>query len=150
MKKTQLSSVVFMWITFALGIVGILMMFVPCLYINAVPTAASSIFFPVGTRGGAWPSFIGYLLIGLGSLLTAFVALPFFQPSRGLEMKLLFTATGLIFVGAILVMLLKVFYAAANSWSTYPLYTLLAGPYITMGLSVFAIASNIYAIKLDW
>lgn len=150
MKKTQLSSTVFMWITLGLGIVGILMMFVPCLNINATPRTAASIFFSEGTRNGVWPTFIGYMFILIGALLTGFVALPMFQPSRQKEMILLFTATGLIVIGTVLVMLIGVFYDLFNNNNPLNIYTVLAGPYITLGFSVFATASNVMAIKLDW
>lgn len=146
MKKTQLSSTVFMWITFGLGIVGILMMFVPCVYIDAKPTSATNIFFSVGNEVGAWPSFIGYMLLVAGTLATGFVALPMFQPSRKLEMILLVSATASIIVGTILVMLMGVFYSSFNG----KFAALLAGPYITLGLSVCSIAANVYAIRLDW
>ncbi len=152
-QKETLNSVVFMWISFAFAILAILMMFVPCLSINAVPHSAQEIFFqgPIGDEAGIWPSFIGYMLIAVGALFTGITGLPFFQPNKGKEMLFILGSAACFVAGIILVMLMKVEYCSLNDkMATINSYHLLAGPYLTLAFAAISTICNVFVAKLDW
>ena len=152
MKNNKLDSVVFMWIGFALAILAVLMMFVPVYKIEGQIYNAVNGFFGSYTEVGSWPTFVGYMLILVGGLLTAYVALPFFEPSYSGEKLLLIIASVLEAVGIALVMCAVVWYCLLNGQPeliTHSGYYPLAGAYITGSLSLLAIACNAYALHLD-
>lgn len=150
------SSVVYMWIAFGCGFIAWLMMFCPALNDTVRgngPIAATSIFFPSmgGVTQGAWPAFIGYMLVIFAMLANGILALPFVQPSAKTEKIVLFSSLGAEFVGLVLVSLISVEYCGLNgSWTS------LAGSYIMGGTITFIVfdvlmmAATGLAIHQDW
>ena len=152
MKNNRFDSVIMMWISFALAIIAVLMMFVPVYKIEGQVYNAINGFFGSTTENGSWPTFVGYMLILVGALLVGFLALPFFEPSYGAEKLLLIVASILELVGIALVMCAVIWWCLLNGKAeliTHKNYIPLAGAYITGGLSLLSIFSNFYAIKLD-
>lgn len=152
--KDKLDSVVYMWISFGLIVVAVLMMFVPLYTAEGVVFSATHNggFFGNALHEGAWPSFIGYMLILVGGLITGVLALPFVEPSYEGEKLVLVVASILEFIGAALVMTCVVWYCLLNGQPeliTHSGYYIQAGSYITMSFSVLAIACNVRAIILD-
>lgn len=149
MKK--LSSVFYMWIGFAAGILAVLMMFLPCLAFNSGNTivSAKDLFWGEGTAGGAWPAFVGYMLILFGSLITGILALPFIQPTVKAEKIVLISSAICLLAGAVLVGLIKVEYFANNGYYRYFSYYA-AGYFITLSLAAITFICDIIALMLDW
>ena len=154
MKHDRFDSVVFMWISFALVVIAVLMMFVPLYSAEGQIFSATHNggFFGNALHQGAWPSFIGYMLILVGGIMTAVLGLPMSQPSYEGEKLTLIIASALEFLGIALVMTCVVWYCLINGQPeliTHSGYTVLAGSYITSGLTVLAILCNVRAILLD-
>lgn len=149
MKK--LSSVFYMIIGLVLGLLAVLMELVPfASYDSGTVVAARHLFWGIGTEGGAWPAFVGYMLILLGSLMMGFMALPFIQPSIKTEKIVLISAAALILVGLILACLITVEYPSLGG-TYYGIFDyFLAGFYLTIVFSLGAIAMDIIALRLDW
>ena len=149
MKK--LSSVFYMWFGLGLGVLAVLMMFVPfASYDSGTTIAARHLFWGVGQSGGAWPAFVGYMLILLGALMTGLLALPFIQPTIKAEKIVLISSIALILVGVILVGLITVEYSLLGGTFYSNLDYFLAGFYLTIFFSLGAIAMNVIALVLDW
>lgn len=154
MKKQQISSVAIMWISFALTIISVLVMFVPLMQCQGTVYAAAcnNAFFGNSIIKGAWPSFIGYMLVLVSSIMVMILALPFFQPSFQAEKCILITATVLDVVGSALIWMIVLFWCAFNgnlSTMMSGQYFPLAGTYIAGILSLVGAGLNIYALKLD-
>ena len=155
MNNNKLDSVVFMWISFGLTLLAVLMMFVPAFIAEGQTYNAISGFFnsESGTYKGAWPAFIGYMLILAGGLATGVLALPTIQPSYGAEKLTLLIASVLEAIGIFLVMMCVVWWCLLNygnvDYVTHSGYHLHAGSYICGSLSILAILCNIRALFLD-
>lgn len=147
MKESRFDSVFYMWSSFGLAVAATLMMFVPTLVIESQPYNIVSAFENV------WPSFIGYMLILLGGIITGVIALPFIQISFKLEKIVLIISTSLYCLGMALVMLCVVWYCLSvygNADYIYHAgYYVQAGGYITAVLTVLAMCSNVRALLLD-
>lgn len=151
--REKLSSVFYMWVAFALGVIAVLFLFTPVLldeydcYVNA-----TSIFWNDGIHNGAWPAFIGYMLILVGAIASAIIALPIVQPSAKVEKIVLISSIGCMVVGLIAVGLLQVEYSALNDGIEFELDNLkyLWGWYVTMGCGVVAVGMDCVALKMDW
>lgn len=154
MKNNRLSSVVFMWIGFASAIIATLMMFVPLYSIGGQihTVIVNGGFFGNVSENGAWPTFIGFMLILIGGLLTGFLALPSIQPTYSFEKLLLIISSILEIVGIVLVMCCVIWWCLLNGQpsliSHYGYYPK-AGSYVASGLALVTVACNLYAIKLD-
>ena len=152
--REKFDSVVYMWISFGLIVVAVLMMFVPLYTAEGVVFSATHNggFFGNALHEGAWPSFIGYMLILVGGIITGVLALPFIQPSYQGEKLVLIAASAIECIGIALVMTCVVWYCLLNGHPeliTHAGYTVHAGSYITTGLTILAVACNTRAILLD-
>lgn len=147
----NLSSVFYMWIGLGLGLLSVLMMFVPfAVYDGGTIIAARHMFWSLGESGGAWPAFVGYMLILVGALMTGVMALPFIQPTIKAEKIVLISSAIAIFVGAILVGLVTVEYPLLGGTFYAHLDYFHAGFYLTMIFAIGAIAMDVIALVLDW
>ena len=147
MKK--LSSVFYMWVGLASGLIAVLMMFVPVACYSGTTLSASQMFWGNGYNGGAWPAFVGYMLILVGAIMMGVIALPFMEPSIRAEKIVLISAGALILIGTILVGLITVEYAANNGIYQYLDY-LAAGFYLSLFFSLVSLACDVVALVLDW
>ena len=152
--KDRLDSVVYMWISFGLILIAVLVMFVPLYAAEGQVFSATNNggFFGNAVHEGAWPSFIGYMLILVGGLATGVLALPMIEPSYQLEKLVLIIASALEFLGVGLVMTSVVWYCILNGQPeliTHSGYYLMAGSYITLSFATLAICCNARAIFLD-
>ena len=145
--KDRLDSVAYMWISFGLIFLATLMMFVPTF------KAEGQTYNIVSSFQYCWPSFIGYMLILVGGLMTAVLALPTVQPSYGGEKLILILASVLEFIGAALVMTCVLWFAVLRygkpEYITHAGSLIHAGSYITPSLSALAICCNCRALWLD-
>ena len=147
----RLSSVFYMWIGLGLGVLAVFMMFVPFVsYDGGTTLAARHLFWGLGQSGGAWPAFVGYMLILVGALMTGVMALPFIQPSIKAEKIVLISSAALILVGVILVGLITVEYSLAGGMFYSHVDYFLPGFYLTIVFSAGAIAMDVIALVLDW
>jgi len=152
MKK--LNSVWFMWFAFAAGVIAVLMMFAPCVDVGkGYICGANSIFFNSGTAPGsrgAWPAFIGYMLILAGTLAAGVIALPVVKISFKAERCILYTAAVAEVVGIVLAALIGVWYGLLNGRvSSIPSYTLYPGTYIMIVFGLAAAVFSIIAVQYD-
>ena len=149
MKK--LSSVFYMWIGLGLGVLSVLMMFVPfACFDGGTIIAARHMFWSVGTEVGAWPGFVGYMLILVGALMTGFMALPFIQPTIKMEKIVLISSAALVLIGTVLACLVTVEYSAMGG-SFYGVFNYFhVGFYLTIIFSLGNIAMDVIALVLDW
>ena len=145
--KDRLDSVVYMWISFGLIFLAVLMMFVPTFQ------AEGQTYNIVTSFEHCWPSFIGYMLILVGGIMTAILALPNVQPSYDGEKLFLIVASALEVVGVALVMTCVLWWSILSygkpEYITHSGYFIHAGSYITMSLSALAVACNVRALWLD-
>ena len=150
MKK--LSSVFYMWVGFGTGIIATLAMFLPFIARDGGTYRATSFFFnnTFDFEKGAWPSFVGFMLILVAAIALGVMALPFLQPSAKVEKIVLISAAGCALVGTILAVLLKSLYGAFNPDIAYSLSNYLAGFYFTLIFGLLTVASTVVAIVLDW
>ena len=149
MKK--LSSVFYMWLGLGLGIIAVLMMFIPfACYDGGTVVAARHLFWGEGTEGGAWPAFVGYMFILVGALAMGVMALPMIQPTIKTEKIVLITSGALILVGLILASLITVEYPLLGGTFYGHLDYLHIGFYLTLVFSLGAIAMDVIALVLDW
>lgn len=147
----NLSSVFYMWVGLGLGVLSVLMMFVPfAVYDGGTVIAARHMFWTVGESGGAWPAFVGYMLILLGALMMGVMAMPFIQPTIGAEKIVLISSSALILIGAVLVGLISVEYPLLGGTFYSHLDYFHAGFYLTMVFACGAIAMDVVALVLDW
>jgi len=152
MKKV--SSVFFMWMGFALAIVATLAMFIPFQEIYAASRSAADLFFGnTAIPNGAWPAFVGYMLLLLGGIALAIMALPVLQPSAKTEKIVLISSIAAIVVGVILISLTPVWLVEFNrliAWNNGSIGWFLPGWYITVILGLGAAVMAVMAAKLDW
>lgn len=151
--KEKLSSVFYMWVAFALGAIAVLFMLTPVLVDeNANYVSATSVFWNNGLHNGAWPAFIGYMLILVGSLASAIIALPIIQPSAKVEKIVLISSIAAMVIGLVAVGLLQIEYSGFNKGVDFSLDKLhyLWGWYVSMFAGLAAIAMDVVALKLDW
>ena len=140
-----------MWVGLGLGIFSVLMMFVPfAVYDGGTIIAAQHMFWAFGQSGGAWPAFVGYMLILVGALMMGVMALPFIQPTIKAEKIVLISSACAILVGLILVGLISVEYQALGGTLYSHLDYFHAGFYLTIVFGLGAIAMDIIALVLDW
>lgn len=146
----RLSSIFYMWMSFAIGLIAVLMMFVPmAVYDGGFVVSARSLFFGDGYNGGAWLAFLGYMLILLASIGVAILALPVITPSAKVEKIVLISASALVLLGAIFVALIQVNYKA-NGGVYQNFEHFHVGYYLTLLFSLGCIGLNTYAMILDW
>ena len=150
MKK--LSSVFYMWVGFGTGLIATLSMFLPYIGRDGGIYRATSFFFnnSFGFEKGAWPSFIGFMLILVAAIGLGVMALPFLQPSAKVEKIVLISVAGCALVGTILAVLLKPIYGGFNPDISYSLSNYLAGFYFTLIFGLLTVAASVMAIVLDW
>ena len=149
MKK--LSSVFYMLIGLGLGVLAVLMMLIPfASYDGGTTIAARHLFWSVGTEGGAWPAFVGYMLILAGAIAMGIVALPFVQLSTTTEKIILISSGAAMFVGMILACLVTVEYPLLGGSFYGHFDYFLPGFYLTLFFSLGAIAMDVIALILDW
>ncbi len=147
----NLSSVFYMWVGLGLGILSVFMMFVPfAVYDGGTVIAARHMFWGLGESGGAWPAFVGYMLILVGALMMGVMALPFIQPTIKAEKIVLIFSIGAILVGLILVGLISVEYPLLGGTFYNHLDYFHAGFYLTIVFGLGAIAMDVIALVLDW
>ena len=148
MKK--LSSVFYMWFGLGFGLLAVFMMFVPIASLSGgYIVSAKELFWGDGLSGGAWPAFVGYMLILVGALMMGVMALPMIQPSTQTEKIVLISAGAMILIGGVLVGLIWVFYSANNGFYSY-LDGYRAGYFLTLSFAAIAIAADAMALALDW
>ncbi len=153
-KKTGPSSVTLMIVSCVFLFLAVIMMFFPNIICHSLPRdvyAAFRIFFNNQAQAGfkgAWPVFVGYMLLLACAILTLFMALPFWQYDYKTERILFITLTVCELVGAALIGLINVWLFAMND---IPLEQMImhVGPYAVMALSVVCAAFNIWCIQLD-
>ena len=146
----KLSSVFYMLFGLGFAVLAVLMMFVPMASLsNGYIVSGAQMFWGKGVNGGAWPAFVGYMLILVGGLTMGVMALPFIQPSTKTEKIVLISAGAAIFIGAVLVGLIFVEYSANNGYYKNLDY-FHAGYYLTLAFSAIALASDVVALVLDW
>mgnify|MGYP003292534946 CR=1 FL=1 len=156
--KEKLSSVFYMWVAFACGVLAVLFMFAPVMtneyttYVNATQLFWNDSIDYTPSVYGAWPSFVGYMLILVGAIASGVVALPIIQPSAKVEKIVLISSIACMVVGLVAVGLLQVIYSGFNSGVMFGIdrLTYLWGWYVTMSLGVIAVAMDCVALKLDW
>ena len=149
MKK--LSSVFYMWIGLALGVIAVLMMFIPfAVYDGGTVIAARHMFWGLGTEGGAWPAFVGYMLILVGAIAMGVMALPFIQPTIKAEKIVLISSGSLILLGTILACLVTVLYPLMGGTYYANFNYFHAGFYLTLVFGLGAVAMDVIALVLDW
>ena len=147
----NLSSVFYMWLGLGLGVLSVLMMFVPfAVYDGGTIIAARHMFWGLGESGGAWPAFAGYMLILVGALMMGVMALPFIQPTIKAEKIVLISSAAAILIGLILVGLISVEYPLLGGTFYSHLDYFHAGFYLTMVFGLGAIAMDVIALVLDW
>ena len=139
-----------MWVGLGFGLLAVFMMFVPVASLaGGYIVSAKELFWSDGLSGGAWPSFVGYMLILVGALMMGVMALPMVQPSTQTEKIVLISAGALIIIGGALVCLIYVFYSANNGFYSY-LDSYKAGYFLTLSFAAVAIAADAIALALDW
>ena len=150
MKK--LSSVWFMWFAFGFGVISVLLMFTPHLHASAGRYSGAQVFFNTVTMyKGAWPSFVGYMLILVGALALGILALPFVQPSVQQEKIVLISSISALVIGSLLVMLISVWFSIVNNNNSYDVNVYpLAGTFVAGGFALLAATSGAIALKKDW
>ena len=153
-KESRFDSVVYMWIAFGITIAATLMMFVPQYMIEGqiMSATVNGGFFGNSLHEGAWPSFIGYMAILLGGIITGVLALPFVRVSYKMECFILLCASALELIGIALISMAVVWYCFINGQPkliTHAGYVLQAGAYIADVLALLAIICNVRAILLD-
>ena len=147
----NLSSVFYMWVGLGLGVLSVLMMFVPfAVYDGGTIIAARHMFWSLGESGGAWPAFVGYMLILLGALMMGVMAMPFIQPTIKAEKIVLISSIAAILIGAVLVGLITVEYPLLGGTFYSNLDYFHAGFYLTMVFAIGAIVMDVIALVLDW
>jgi len=151
MKK--LSSAFFMWFGFGLAIAAVLAMFLPCIEVTNVEMACARFWDVTGSmqNKGAWPSFIGYMLILVGGLTMGVIAFPSLEIEAKTEKIVLISAGAAILVGTILALLEGPFLMAMNPKdSKFKDIIYHTGMYITGVFGVAAVVMDAIALKLDW
>lgn len=147
----NLSSVFYMWVGLGLGVLSVLMMFVPfAVYDGGTIIAARHMFWSLGESGGAWPAFVGYMLILLGALMMGVMAMPFIQPTIKAEKIVLISSIAAILIGAVLVGLITVEYPLLGGTFYSNLDYFHVGFYLTMVFAIGAIVMDVIALVLDW
>ena len=152
-----LSSVWYMGFAFLFGLIAMLMMFAPAFYNTCVgfrPYAATEVFFDAagGLVKGAWPAFLGYMLVTLGFVATGIIALPIIRPSAKLEKVILIGSVICEFAGLILVSLILVEYNGFNNVAS----EIAAKSYLKGGtisfivFDILTMCSTAMAALLDW
>ena len=151
---SKLSSTFYKWFAFGLGIVSVLAMFLPFMTNEDLAVKdAPSFFWDIGTIKGAWPSFVGFMLILAGSIAIGVLATPFFNFKEKVEKIVLISSLAAMFVGVILVIFLQGMYSGFNGGKTgWQLsdFTYQAGFYISVFAGVGAIGMGGVAVALDW
>lgn len=152
--RKKLSSVFYMWFAFGLGIISVLVMFAPFMTNEyGDVTSANGFFWNDGPTNGAWPVFVGFMLILVSAIASGVIALPFIQISEKLEKIILISSISAFVVGAIMIGLLPVMYSSLNGAKVgFELsdFTLLGGWYVSLITAVAAAVFNVIALKLDW
>lgn len=147
---SKLSSTFYKWLAFGLGIIAVLAMFLPFMTDEYLADRnATSFFWDVGSDKGAWPTFVGFMLILAGALVTGVLATPFVELSEKSEKIVSISAAVAMGIGVILVGFLQVMYAGFNGFKTgWTLadFTYLAGFYISVIAGALATGASVVAI----
>ena len=148
MKK--LNSVWFMAFSVIAGLLALLMMFFPLFEDGAHVYNATNGFFDNGNGfvKGAWPTFLGFMLILLTTVSTFVISLPVMKISITTEKIVLIGGAILNLVGLVLIMLITVFWCSFNN---LPLSvgTLSFGSYLASFFALLAGAFNVIAYSYD-
>ena len=152
--RNKLSSVFYLWFAFGLGLLAVLMMFVPTLTNEFGDiTSAKALFFPSYGPKGVWPTFVGFMLILAAALASGIIALPFVQPSAKVEKIVLISSIAALVIGAISIGLISVFYGAFNNFDVgfeLESFKFYPGYFLALAFSVAAAVMDFIAVKLDW
>ena len=152
--KDKLPSTFYKWFAFGLGIVSVLAMFLPFMNDEFLATRdATAFFWDVGTVKGAWPAFVGFMLILVGAIAIGVFATPFINVSEKVEKIVLISSVAAMFVGIILVIFLQGMYSGFNGGRigmTLSDFTYQAGFYISVTAGLGATAMGGIAIAKDW
>ena len=151
---SKLNSVVFMGIGSFLAIIAVLLMFAPGIQgLSEIVSSADVFFGQVGSvcfENGAWPVFVGYMLILLGALIMGIIALPIVKISSKLEKAFLFTAIASLFVGAILVMCIVPIVTGLAPANNPSWYANKPAPFVAGAFALLAAICGGIAVKYDW
>ena len=137
-----------------LGFLSLLMMFVPLFKAGGHVYNATDGFFSSGSgvpgSFGAWPAFVGFMLILVSTLATLFISLPI-AISFKTEKIVLIGGAILNVIGTVLIMLILVEWCGFNNWIYSPgkgawLYP---GAYLASAFALLAAGCNIVALKYD-
>ena len=149
MKK--LSSVFYMGVGVAISLLAVLTMHLPFLQVDGSIVSASSIFWSsgAGTIKGAWPAFVGFMLILASAIALLILALPYVQPSAKVEKIVLISVLTFQIVGAILVLFVGVIYSSMNPIEVSTV-SLCPGWFIFLVLMLLDLGCSVMALVLDW
>lgn len=153
--KDKLNSVIFMSIGCVIAIIAVLLMFAPGLeIINGVYSSADFFWNKDGANlsVGAWPIFVGYMLMLVGGLILGAIALPVVKISSKLEKVLLIIAILALLIGSIGIMFIKEIALLMNSVpsSMYSLYSTCAGPYVAGSFGLVSAICGGISLAFDW
>ena len=151
----KLNSVWFMGFSVVLGLLATLMMVVPLFKAGGTVYNCNNAFFDSGSGllgyKGAWPSFIGFMLIVVTTIAVFIISLPVVNISFKTEKIVLIGGSVLEVIGLILIMLITVFWNGFNGWN-YDMgngINLYVGSYLAAGFSLLAVCCNVIAYRYD-
>lgn len=147
----KLNSVWFMAFSVVLGLLSLLMMFVPLFNARGTVYNATTGFFNSGFTAGAWPAFVGFMLILVTTIAVFVISLPNVQISFKTEKLVLLGGAFLNVIGLVLIMLITVEFNGFNEWryafgkdiQLYP------GAYLASFFALLAAGCNIVALNYD-
>lgn len=151
--KKEINSVGLMWIGILCSALAILMMFVPSIsLINGKIYNSSQIFFDsVGKDiNGAWPTFVGYMMIVVSLIPVVVIAVPSVNISINVEKIILIGASVVMVVGSVIIMLNQLWFSLINDMiDSFTKLNTLPGPYLTLLFSLLSSGLYIFALKKD-
>ena len=150
----RLSSVRFMAFSVVLGLLSLLMMFVPLFKAGGTVYNATTGFFDSGSgiagTNGAWPAFVGFMLILVSTAAVFIISLPI-KISFGVEKLVLIGGSILDLIGLVLIMLITVEWCGINNWIMSPSNGawLYPGSYLASFFALLAVCCNVQAYRLE-
>ena len=153
--QEKLNSVIFMWIGVFIAIVAVLLMFAPGLVVSARTYSSAVLFWNrpgAAFPNGAWPVFVGYMLILVGALIMGIIALPIVTIQVKAEKICLISAISAIAIGAILIMCIRPILVGCNpnSAALANLIDCKPAPYIAGVFALLAAGCGGAALAYDW
>lgn len=143
-----LSSVWYMGFAVVFGLIAMFMMFAPNFYFSGKVYSGVETFFP-NIFNGAWPAFLGYMLVTLGFVATGLMALPIVKPSAKVEKVVLIGSIICELVGLFLVAFIMNEYLGFNNFASSTAY-LKGGVISFIVFDSLTICSTLMAAVLDW